>query len=54
MLRCFFYDSLYTYRKFLGHPFIAPADNTIRNVFLNIDTKALDKLFYILFVVIGE
>ena len=32
-------------KKFLGHAFIAPADNTIRNVFLNIDTKALDKLF---------
>jgi len=32
-------------RKFLGHAFIVPADNTIRNVFLNIDTKALDKLF---------
>ena len=32
-------------KKFLGHPFIAPADNTIRNIFLNIDTKALDKLF---------
>ena len=32
-------------RKFLGHPFIAPADNTIRNVFLNIDTNALDKIF---------
>jgi len=32
-------------QKFLGHAFIAPADNTIRNIFLNIDTKALDKLF---------
>jgi hypothetical protein len=32
-------------QKFLGHAFIAPADNTIRNTFLNIDTKALDKLF---------
>jgi hypothetical protein len=32
-------------QKFLGHPFIAPADNTIRNVFLNIDVDALDKLF---------
>jgi len=32
-------------QKFLGHPFIAPADNTIRNTFLNIDTVALDKLF---------
>jgi len=32
-------------QKFLGHPFIAPADNTIRNIFLNIDTKALDELF---------
>lgn len=32
-------------QKFLGHSFIAPADNTIRNVFLNIDTNALDKLF---------
>jgi len=32
-------------QKFLGHAFIAPADNTIRNVFLNIDTKKLDKLF---------
>lgn len=32
-------------QKFLGHPFIAPADNTIRNVFLNIDTEALDRMF---------
>jgi hypothetical protein len=32
-------------RKFFGHAFIAPADNTIRNVFLNIDTNALDKIF---------
>ena len=32
-------------RKFLGHAFIAPADNTIRNVFLNIDKDALDKMF---------
>ena len=32
-------------QKFLGHTFIAPADNTIRNVFLNIDTQELDKLF---------
>jgi len=32
-------------QKFLGHVFIAPADNTIRNVFLNIDTTKLDKLF---------
>jgi len=32
-------------QKFLGHVFITPADNTIRNVFLNIDTVALDKLF---------
>ena len=32
-------------QKFLGHAFIAPADNTIRNIFLNIDTKALDTLF---------
>lgn len=32
-------------QKFLGHAFIAPADNTIRNVFLNIDTKALDEMF---------
>lgn len=32
-------------QKFLGHAFIAPADNTIRNIFLNIDTKKLDKLF---------
>jgi len=31
--------------KFLGHPFIAPADNTIRNVFLNIDLDALNILF---------
>ena len=26
-------------QKFLGHAFIAPADNTIRNIFLNIDAK---------------
>lgn len=32
-------------QKFLGHAFIAPADNTIRNVFLNINADALDKLF---------
>ena len=32
-------------KKFLGHAFIAPADNTIRNVFLNIDKNALDKIF---------
>jgi len=32
-------------QKFLGHAFIAPADNTIRNVFLNIDKDALDKMF---------
>jgi len=32
-------------QKFLGHPFIAPADNTIRNIFLNIDSKKLDILF---------
>lgn len=32
-------------QKFLGHTFIAPADNTIRNIFLNIDTDAIDKLF---------
>lgn len=32
-------------QKFLGHAFIAPADNTIRNIFLNIDTKRLDTLF---------
>jgi hypothetical protein len=32
-------------QKFLGHAFIPPADNTIRNVFLNIDTKKLDTLF---------
>jgi len=32
-------------QKFLGHPFIAPADNTIRNVFLNIDTEKLDAIF---------
>lgn len=32
-------------QKFLGHAFIAPADNTIRNVFLNIDTKKLDAMF---------
>ena len=31
-------------RKFFGHAFVAPADNTIRNVFLNIDTNALDKI----------
>ncbi len=31
--------------KFLGHAFIAPADNTIRNVFLNIDTEELDTMF---------
>lgn len=32
-------------QKFLGHTFIAPADNTIRNVFLNIDTQKLDAMF---------
>ena len=32
-------------QKLLGHAFIAPADNTIRNVFLNIDTKKLDTMF---------
>lgn len=32
-------------QKFLGHAFIAPADNTIRNVFLNIDKGSLDKMF---------
>jgi hypothetical protein len=32
-------------RSFLGKPFIVPATNTIRNVFLNIDTEALDNLF---------
>lgn len=32
-------------QKFLGHAFIAPADNTIRNVFLNIDTQKLDTMF---------
>lgn len=32
-------------RKFLKHSFIPPADNTIRNVFLNIDADAVDKLF---------
>ncbi len=32
-------------QKFLGHPFIAPADNTIRNVFLNINTEKLDAIF---------
>ena len=31
--------------KLLGHPFIAPADNTIRNVFLNIELDALNDLF---------
>ena len=31
--------------KILGHSFIAPADNTIRNVFLNIDLKELEKMF---------
>ena len=29
----------------LGHGFITPVANTIRNVFLNIDLEALDKLF---------
>ena len=29
----------------LGHSFITPVANTIRNVFLNIDLKSLDKLF---------
>lgn len=29
----------------LGHGFITPAANTIRNVFLNIDLVSLDKLF---------
>jgi hypothetical protein len=32
-------------KKFLGHAFIPPADNTIRNVFLNIDKNGLDKIF---------
>jgi hypothetical protein len=32
-------------QKFLGHIFIVPTYNTIRNVFLNIDTKKLDALF---------
>jgi hypothetical protein len=32
-------------RKFLGYSFRAPAYNTIRNVFLNIDIGALDQLF---------
>lgn len=32
-------------QKFLGYKFITPAYTTIRNVFLNIDTKQLDKLF---------
>jgi hypothetical protein len=32
-------------KKFLGHTFIAPADNTIRNVFLNIDKDALEEIF---------
>ncbi len=31
-------------QKFLGHAFIAPADNTIRNVFLNIDTEKLNSM----------
>jgi hypothetical protein len=31
--------------KLLGQRFIAPADNTIRNVYLNIDLKALNRLF---------
>ena len=31
--------------KLLGHRFIAPADNTIRNVFLHIDLDALNALF---------
>ncbi len=32
-------------RKLLGHGFIAPTDNTIRNVYLNIDLEALNKMF---------
>jgi len=35
----------YELQKFLGHAFIAPADNTIRNIFLNIDITSLNKLF---------
>ena len=31
--------------KLLGHSFIAPADNTIRNVYLNINIEALNQLF---------
>jgi uncharacterized membrane protein YcfT len=31
--------------KLLGQRFIAPADNTIRNVYLNINLKALNDLF---------
>jgi len=31
--------------KFLGHALMAPADNIIRNIFLNIDTKKLNTLF---------
>ena len=31
--------------RLLGHRFIAPADNTIRNVYLNMDLEALNKMF---------
>lgn len=32
-------------RKFLGKPFIVPVENTIRNIFINIDIQAVEKLF---------
>jgi len=31
--------------KVLGHRFIAPADNTIRNVYLNMDLDSLNQMF---------
>jgi len=31
--------------KLLGHRFIAPADNTIRNVYLNMDLDSLNQMF---------
>jgi len=31
--------------RLLGHRFIAPADNTIRNIYLNIDLEALNQMF---------
>ena len=31
--------------RLLGHRFIAPADNTIRNVYLNMNLEALNRMF---------